>query len=298
MRAKRKRTDLSLQQQIEVLHFYAQNMSQTDIAKRYNCSQAQISRIIQRRESIIDEAAESCNTARKRKRSGKASDVESALSVWFADARARNVPINDALLEEKAKEFACRLDKPDFIPTNGWLYRWKSRQKIHLRRPHVGAGLANAHRRARAEYGSAQQQRAVGALPNVLEMAHGEQTGGQQQSAGGGVVNLLERAHDEQPDVQHTSAGGALPNVLVRTHDEQTDAQQQGAGGAVVNLLERAHDDPADVQQECAGGGLPNVLEKTHNEQTDAQQQSAGGGLGNANVLQEAYGERPEAEQQ
>ena len=53
----------------------------------------------------------------KRKRTGKADDVEKALYTWFVDARAWDVLITTLVLE-KAKQFATALDKPDFKLVN------------------------------------------------------------------------------------------------------------------------------------------------------------------------------------
>ena len=73
---------------------------------------------------------------RKRKRGGKADDVEKALYTWFTDARARNAPMTTAILEEKARQFAAGLEKPNFQVTTGWLCRWKARHGIKYKRAH------------------------------------------------------------------------------------------------------------------------------------------------------------------
>ena len=80
---------------------------------------------------------------RKRKRTGKAEDVEKALYTWFADARARDMPVTCLVLEEKARQCATALDKPDFKLTNGWLCRCKTRNGIKYKKAHGERNDAN-----------------------------------------------------------------------------------------------------------------------------------------------------------
>ena len=41
-----------------------------------------------------------------------------------------------SLLDKKAEEFAIKLGKSDFVATEGWLSRWKTRHQIKSRRTH------------------------------------------------------------------------------------------------------------------------------------------------------------------
>jgi hypothetical protein len=58
------------------------------------------------------------------------------LSTPGTDARSRDAPITTAILEEKARQFATALDKPNFHVTTGWLCRWKARHGIKYKRAH------------------------------------------------------------------------------------------------------------------------------------------------------------------
>ncbi|XP_069108937.1 tigger transposable element-derived protein 4-like [Argopecten irradians] len=133
---KRKRNDLSLADKYEVVKLLNQKTSQTEIAKKLGCSQSQISRISAKKEEIIASYEASNNPDRKRQRSGKSADVETALYTWFKDDRARDVPISGPLLEEKARDIATNLDVPNFNPSSGWLSRWKTRFNITFKRLH------------------------------------------------------------------------------------------------------------------------------------------------------------------
>ena len=133
---KRKRTDLSLSQKLEIVQLASEKISQTRLAQRFSCSQSTISKILRQKDEIRQDAAENKVKDRKRKRVGKADDVEKALYTWFTDARARAVPITTAILEEKARQFATALDKPSFHVTTGWLCRWKARHGIKYKKAH------------------------------------------------------------------------------------------------------------------------------------------------------------------
>ena len=137
MANKRKRNDLSLADKFEVVKLLEQKtMSQTEIAKKLGCSQGQVSNISQKRDEIRAEFEKNANPDRKRQRSGKASDVEGALSQWFIDARARDIPLSGPILAEKAADLAKTLGKTDFNPTSGWLSRWKGRNNISYKKLH------------------------------------------------------------------------------------------------------------------------------------------------------------------
>ncbi|UYV84209.1 K02A2.6-like [Cordylochernes scorpioides] len=71
----------------------------------------------------------------KRQRVEKFSDLEDALSNWFAQKRANNIIITDDLLREKAKKLGEQLAVPEnFAYSSGWLQRFKGRFHISQRR--------------------------------------------------------------------------------------------------------------------------------------------------------------------
>ena len=133
---KRSRTDLTLSKRLEIVKFMEKERpSQTEAAKRFSCSQSTISKIVKKKEAILEEAGEHKSSTRKRKRAGKDDEIDAALYTWFVDARARDAPITSAILEEKANYFASMLKK-EFKTTNGWLCRWKSRHGIKFKKAH------------------------------------------------------------------------------------------------------------------------------------------------------------------
>ena len=134
--SKRKRNDLTLADRYEVVKLLDQKLTQTKISKRLGCSISQICHINSKKDDIRTQYQSNSNPDRKRQRSGKASNMEAALTTWFIDARARDIPISGPILEEKAKDLAQALQQPDFNATSGWLSRWKTRNNIVYKRLH------------------------------------------------------------------------------------------------------------------------------------------------------------------
>jgi hypothetical protein len=68
---------------------------------------------------------------RKKTRIGNYSEVDDCLYKWFVQKRSESVPINGIILKAKAIQFNKLLGGDDtFIPSNGWLGRWKIRHGI------------------------------------------------------------------------------------------------------------------------------------------------------------------------
>ena len=120
---KRKWIDLSRSQKLEIVQLSLEKVSQTHLAQKFGCSQSTISKILRQKDEIRQDATENKVKDRKRKRGGKDDDVEKALYTWCTDARVCNAPITTAILEEKARQFAAGLDKPNLQVTTGWLCR-------------------------------------------------------------------------------------------------------------------------------------------------------------------------------
>ena len=69
-------------------------------------------------------------------RCGIIPDVEGAHEKWFRSMIHYGLKVNEPMLFEKSKKFAVKLGLPDFLPTDGWLGRWKKRDEIGFRRAH------------------------------------------------------------------------------------------------------------------------------------------------------------------
>ena len=130
-----KRKDLTLKEKIHLIEYAkGSKSSQTEIAKKFGISQAQVSKLLKNQDSFRKDWQANSNATQKRKRSGKDADVEHALAEWFTEKRARNVPISGPVLREKAEELAENMGNVNFKATNGWFCRWKNRSQISFKR--------------------------------------------------------------------------------------------------------------------------------------------------------------------
>ena len=95
-----KRTDLSLAQRVEIVQLINENkFSQVDLGKRFDCSQSTISKIAKKhKDAILQDTEENRVASRKRKRSAKDDEVETALFTSLVDARARDAAITSTVL--------------------------------------------------------------------------------------------------------------------------------------------------------------------------------------------------------
>ncbi|XP_064165140.1 tigger transposable element-derived protein 4-like [Anguilla rostrata] len=136
VRPQRKRNDLTLADKVKVIQMLngVFKISQTEVAKKFRCSQSQVCRANKNKAAILQQWEANANPNRKRKREGKDVEVEDALLRWFVNARAKSVPLSGPTLMETAKALAESLGDPDFKPTEGWLSRWKERNNIVFRR--------------------------------------------------------------------------------------------------------------------------------------------------------------------
>src|SRR5215469_1824476 len=103
--ASKKRKDLFLQEKQRILECYDKllKMSQRSAAVHLRISQPLLCKILKHISDIETSALTNENTDRKRSRSGKDSQVESALRIWFSNVREKNVSINGPLMGQKAE---------------------------------------------------------------------------------------------------------------------------------------------------------------------------------------------------
>ncbi|XP_004713732.1 tigger transposable element-derived protein 3 [Echinops telfairi] len=136
--SKKKLHALSLAEKIQVLELLDESkMSQSEVARRFQVSQPQISRICKNKEKLLaDWCSGTANRERKRKRESKYSDIDEALLCWYHIARARAWDVTGPMLLHKAKELADLMGQ-DFVPSIGWLVRWKRRNNVGLGARHA-----------------------------------------------------------------------------------------------------------------------------------------------------------------
>lgn len=122
---------LSLKVKHAILDEVLQKNKKTDIARKYGIAQSTLVTIIKNAskiDAVLDDDVGSGE--RKRIRAAAYRDVEAALSKWFVDAHAKNVPHSGPILLVQAKRLGFVLGHESFNPGNGWLQRFKDRHGI------------------------------------------------------------------------------------------------------------------------------------------------------------------------
>lgn len=132
---KRQHNALSLATKVRIIQeLDRNNLSKTEIAKKFNIPKSTLSRILKNK-GKIEEAVKLGNfaTDRMRMRTTAYKEIEDVLFLWFKRARSANFPISGPILEEKAKEIATRMGIEDFRVSDGWLSRFKKRHGLVLK---------------------------------------------------------------------------------------------------------------------------------------------------------------------
>lgn len=130
----RKQNAISLKMKMELLKAVDEKRrTKTEICKEYGIANSTLSTIIKNRDQITLMFERSMfEPERKRMRTAKHEDLETALLIWFKQARSQDAPISGPLLLEKADELAKQMHI-DFLANPGWLERFKKRNGIVLR---------------------------------------------------------------------------------------------------------------------------------------------------------------------
>jgi len=118
--AKRKlQTELSLQQNSEVLLRLHKGDSQRKLAEQYGVSKTTITNIKKNEHSIINSVESNCSQNRKRKMiKTENEEVNNITLEFFIKCRAQNIPVTGPMLRAKAAEIASSLQIEKFSASN------------------------------------------------------------------------------------------------------------------------------------------------------------------------------------
>lgn len=126
----KKRKVLSFEDKLAIVNAVSAGEKKKDVAARFNIPASSLSTILSSEKSIRSAVESGTSAKKKRLKTSTFADVDKAVFTWFLDTRARNVPISGAILQQKAKDFACILGHDDFKASNGWLQGFKSRNGV------------------------------------------------------------------------------------------------------------------------------------------------------------------------
>ena len=122
---------INLQTKHEALQELEKGRSKKDVTNQFDIPGSALSNLKKHKQKCF-EAFQSSSVKQQGVQVETYEKVNQALSIWFTSMRGNNIPINDQILLEKAREFACSFNCKDFQTSNGWLQGWKDRNVAHL----------------------------------------------------------------------------------------------------------------------------------------------------------------------
>lgn len=128
--ATKKRKVLSLEDKAAILDAVSEGERKKDVAARFGIPASSLSTILGSKDAIRNAMKAGTSSKKKKLKSSTYPDVDKAVFTWFLDMRAQNVPISGAVLQQKARDFACILGHDDLTASNGWLQGFKSRHGV------------------------------------------------------------------------------------------------------------------------------------------------------------------------
>ena len=129
---KRKRRTLTLEEKYKLNSAIKDGTKHVEAAKLFDppLSGSTILTILKEKQNIIRAYEEgSYNDKRKKMRQSDYPDVNKAPSQWFRTVRTSNVSLSGPLIQDKARYFAEQLGYENFKASNGFLDRFKEREK-------------------------------------------------------------------------------------------------------------------------------------------------------------------------
>jgi hypothetical protein len=139
---KRKRIDLEVQQKQKIIKFCQDNpkLSKVEVIRHFKnewkieIGKSTLYDLLKNNDLQDDNVIGS--PAAKRMRSGAFPLLEKALYMWYSEKKAKNIPVNDAIMKEYAMKFSDMMgysngnESTNFKFSNGWLEGFKSRYNL------------------------------------------------------------------------------------------------------------------------------------------------------------------------
>jgi hypothetical protein len=116
---------------VKVIQRSEKGLSARQIAKDMGVGKTQIQGVLKKKDAIMKEYEGGVPSSRKRgcKTTGY-EGINEMTWQWFKIARSKHIPLSGPMIQEKAKEFAAEMGKPEFKASNGWLDAFRKRHGI------------------------------------------------------------------------------------------------------------------------------------------------------------------------
>ncbi|XP_025065830.1 LOW QUALITY PROTEIN: tigger transposable element-derived protein 4-like [Alligator sinensis] len=129
---------LSLKEKVEIIQAcQVPGASQNQVAVKWDLHRSVVCRIWKQKDKLLSDYEDGqAKSSRKRKREGKAPDVDRALFHWLKAKRAEGALLTGPIIKDKALQLAAAAGLSDFKASDGWFSMWKKRFNITYRKEH------------------------------------------------------------------------------------------------------------------------------------------------------------------
>ena len=123
-----------MKKKCEALQKVAKRVAKSTVARKYDVPNNALSTWIKNKDKIMQSYRECGNVKRRRTRYMPNESLNKAVYKWLLTVRSKNAIVNTLMLKEKASFFAKGFGITDFLPSGGWITRWKLRFKIFFKK--------------------------------------------------------------------------------------------------------------------------------------------------------------------
>ncbi|XP_061444367.1 tigger transposable element-derived protein 1-like [Rhineura floridana] len=138
---KKSRKSITLHMKLKMIKLSEEGVSQAEIGRRLGFTPTTVSTVMRIKEKILAEvkSATPVNTTKIRKRDSVVADMERLLILWIENQTTRQVPVNQAMIQNKALSLFNYLKAKKgeaakdakFVASRGWFDRFKKRSNLH-----------------------------------------------------------------------------------------------------------------------------------------------------------------------
>ena len=130
---KTKRTRFTIAKKIEILNLLQNGNARSDVCRQYSIASSTLFQFIKDEKKIRSEFETNRDSNRQMIKDSPRHTLEQALVKWVHVIRERKIAIDGPMVQEQALKFAKEMGITDFTASNGWLDRFKKREKLDFK---------------------------------------------------------------------------------------------------------------------------------------------------------------------
>ena len=123
---------LTLSDKIKVIDSVNEGMKNSQVAAKFGCGRTQIANILLNKKAIVEAYTNGAKADTKylQPRNCQYPTIDEKVWQFYCEGRAKNMPINSALLKSEALEITKRHGYKEFSASNGWMDSFATRHQL------------------------------------------------------------------------------------------------------------------------------------------------------------------------